>query len=79
MHAGSARRYAIPGLITVRGGKQEAVVMHVYIRSQWKGGAVEVRGFMFAESMKRGWYTWLDNYVCQANVPQGKWPGITLR
>ena len=79
MHAGNVRRYAIPGLITVHGGKQEAVVMHVYIRSQWKKGAVEVRGFMFAESIKREWYSWLDNYTCQPNVPQGKWPGITLR
>ena len=53
--------------------------MHVYICSQPRGDAVVVRGFMFAESMERDWYSLLDGYVCQPDVPQDAWPGITLR
>ncbi len=79
MHAGSVRHYAIPGVLTIRGGAREAVVMHVYIRSQQQGEAVEFRGFMFAEIVEREWYSWLDGYVCQPDVPRDAWPGITLK
>ena len=53
--------------------------MHVYIRSRRQGKSVEFRGFMFAESVEREWYSWLDGYVCQPDVPQDAWPGIALR
>ncbi|KAK9822188.1 hypothetical protein WJX81_008625 [Elliptochloris bilobata] len=76
---GNVRHYPIPGVLTLRGGEREAVVMHVYIRSQARGDAVVFRGFMFAESMERDWYSLLDGYVCQPDVPQDAWPGITLR
>ena len=53
--------------------------MHVYIRSQQRGSTVAVRGFMFAESAERQWYSYDDGYVCQPDVAQEAWPGITLR
>lgn len=53
--------------------------MHVYMRSQQRGSAVVFRGFMFAESVERDWYSLMDGYVCQPDVPQDAWPGITLR
>ena len=78
-HAGNVRHYPISGVITIRGGEKEAVLMHVYIRSQQRGDSVVFRGFMFAESVERDWYSLLDGYVCQPDVPKELWPGITLR
>ena len=51
----------------------------VYIRSLQTADALSFRGFMFAESMERDWYSLLDGYVCQPDVPQEAWPGIALR
>lgn len=77
--AGNARHYPIPGVLTLRGGAREAVIMHIYLRSQQRGSVVVFRGFMFAESVERDWYSLFDGYVCQPDVPQEAWPGITLR
>ena len=77
--AGTVRHYIFPGLLTVRSGEREAVVMHVYIKSQQQGSTVVVRGFMFAESVERQWYSYEDGYVCQPDISQDAWPGISLR
>ena len=53
--------------------------MHVYIRSKQEGDMVIFRGFMFAESLERDWYSLLDGYVCQPDVDKADWPGIALR
>lgn len=73
------RYYPFPGVLTRRDGEREAVVMHVYIKSQLQGDAMLFRGLMFAESAERDWYSLLDGYVCQPDVPQEAWPGISLR
>jgi len=73
------QHYPVPGLVPTRGGGQEAVVMHVYIRSQQAGETVLLRGFMFADSLERDWYSLLDGYVCQPDVPREAWPGVRLR
>ena len=57
--AGSVRHFPIPGVLTLQGGAREAVIMHVYLRSQRRGDAVVFRGFMFAESVERDWYSLL--------------------
>ena len=49
------------------------------MRSQQRGDAVVFRGFMFAESMQRDWYSLYDGYVCQPDVAQEAWAGIMLR
>ena len=53
--------------------------MHVYIRSQQAGETVLLRRFMFADSLERDWYSVLDGYVCQPDVPREAWPGERLR
>lgn len=53
--------------------------MHVYIRSLPRGSMMAVRGFMFAESVERQWYSYDDGYVCQPDVAQEQFPGISLR
>ena len=79
LSAGSVRHFPIPGVLTLQGGAREAVIMHVYLRSQPRGDVVVFRGFMFAESVERDWYSLLDGYVCQPDVSQDAWPGIVLR
>jgi hypothetical protein len=51
----------------------------VYIRSLQTADALSFRGFMFAESTERDWYSLMDGYVCQPDVPHEAWPGIALR
>ena len=59
LSAGSVRHFPIPGVLTLQGGAREAVIMHVYLRSQPRGDVVVFRGFMFAESVERDWYSLL--------------------
>ncbi len=77
--SGTVQHYPVPGLVPMRGGGEEAVVMHVYIRTQQAGETVLLRGFMFADSLERDWYSLLDGYVCQPDVPREAWPGVRLR
>ena len=37
--------------------------MHVYLRSQPRGDVVVFRGFMFAESVERDWYSLLVSFI----------------
>lgn len=53
--------------------------MHVYIKSAWKRGKVALRGFMFAESAEREWFSYLGGYMCQPDVAQESWPGLFVR
>lgn len=54
--------------------------MHVYIKSLAKGGGkLAFRGVMFAESVERDWYSYLDGYVCQPDVAHEHWPGVFVR
>ena len=53
--------------------------MHIYMRTRQVEDTALLRGFMFAESREREWYSLLDGYVCQPDVPREAWPGITLR
>lgn len=53
--------------------------MHVYIKSAFRSGKVLLRGFMFAESTERNWYSLLDGYVCQPDVAPESWPRLLVR
>jgi hypothetical protein len=73
------RYYSLPGVLTRRGGAPEDVVMHVYLKSQPRGGVMVLRGFMFAESAEHDWHSLVDGSVCEPDVAPEAWPGITLR
>lgn len=53
--------------------------MHIYIKSAFRRGIVLFRGFMFAESTERNWYSYLDGYVCQPDVAPESWPGLLVQ
>lgn len=77
--AGNLWHYPIPGTLALRDGGKEAVVLHLHVRSQQRGNATIFRGFMFAMSLDRNWFSLDDGYVCQPDIPEDTWPGITLR
>ena len=77
--AGNVRHFPFSGKVQVQNGSQEAVTMHVYIKSVVAGGRASFRGFMFAESVERDWFSYLDGYVCQPDVAHADWPGIFVR
>ena len=77
--AGNVRHIPFSGKVHVQNGLQEAVTMHVYIKSVISGGRASFRGFMFAESVERDWFSYLDGYVCQPDVAHADWPGIFVR
>lgn len=73
------RHFPFAGFVQVQNGSKEFVVMHVYIKSAWKRGKVALRGFMFAESAEREWYSYLGGYMCQPDVAQESWPVLFVR
>ena len=77
--AGNVRHFPFSGKVQVQNGSQEAVTMHVYIKSVVSGGRASFRGFMFAESVERDWFSYLDGYVCQPDVAHADWPSIFVR
>lgn len=73
------KHFAFAGLVAVQNDSDEAVTMHVYIKSLVEEGKVVFRGVMFAESSERDWWSYLDGYMCQPDVARENWPGLFVR
>ncbi|KAK9833478.1 hypothetical protein WJX81_008427 [Elliptochloris bilobata] len=75
---GIVRHFQLPGKFP-SGTGVEHVIMHVYIKALQTSEGVTFRGFMFAESVERQWYSLEDTYMCQPFFERASYPGIQLR